>query len=634
MALRELVIMLAVSVGAHADMQALDQGKQADQESLFVAVLTVRQRNLHLLESECKEVSDPASPKRGQYASFHQVGKLIQNLKGLEAVKAWIALKGLEVVAETLFGEYIMVRGQEQQLQRAFEWSSPASDHESKHGAAKILSVPKDLNEHVLAVLGIYADHVGPNSAVGHTEAYAPFGISEITDVHTVPVAPGYSKNFGRYNGTATPQVVRSFYGVGNEMAAGISQDIFSGNQNWTLPDLQAFRGHFGLDRSIVPESIGNFSIDPYAAIEKELPCNSTSSSWAGCSIVTSWRTEASLDVQYMTAMAQGAATRVHTYDLGKITNQSTANLRLEQALVDWIVKAANTSDTELALVHSISYGLTEDAIAVGLMEAFNTEAMKLCWRGVSILVAAGDGGVCQGHGSTTCEYSPVFPASSPYVTSIGGTMGPESNLPEIVANVADGGAYNAGGGFSKLFPTPWYQKTAVSAYVDGEAIKASMPGYNAAGRGYPDLAGLSNNFAIVINGMLFTSGGTSAASPSIAGLFSLVNSRRLADGRPSVGFVNPTLYAAGSEACCHDVTKGANKCTWEGPSFANCSQQAAAFCTDEACGINATVSCLPTTCKAGFEASVGWDPAAGLGSPKYQRLLDLFSAVQKAVMV
>jgi len=240
--------------------------------------------------------------------------------------------------------------------------------------------------------------------------------------------------------------------------------------------------------------------------------------------------------------------------------------------LLRWILDAAKRNDSDLALVHSISYGASE--LPVKLMGAevsqldpfmakqFNVEAMKLSTRGVSIFVAAGDGGVCGGHGSWQCDYEPIFPASSPYVTTIGGTMGPESGLPEIVTSVEDGQYWTTGGGFSTLFAAPWYQKKAVSGYLQSDVGKSAKPGFNASGRAYPDLSFTSNNFEVVIGGKLFPFlSGTSAASPSVAGLFSLINARRRAMGKSSVGFVNPTLYSAGTSNCCNDIVSGSNKC-------------------------------------------------------------------------
>jgi len=334
------------------------------------------------------------------------------------------------------------------------------------------------------------------------------------------------------------------------------------------------------------------------------------------------------LDVQYLTAVSQVTHTRVHNANDGN----------LAQALASWILDAAKRDDNNLALVHSISYGIAEASLKdFGLVTAFNNEAMKLGARGVSIFVASGDGGVCDGHGFTDCVYRPVFPASSPYVTAVGGTMGPESNVPERVSNIADSGSYTAGGGFSERFPRPAWQRQAVSGYLQSNVGKSLVPGFNASNRAYPDVTFASNNFASVVGGTLYPiQCGTSAAAPSLAGLFSLVNARRKAHGKGGVGFVNPTLYAAGSQGCCNDITKGANMCARSPPNYDDCIDK----CVDKtpppsyAAVTECSNACLDQGCKAGFVASEGWDAASGLGSPDFQKLLHLFGVKETSVIV
>ena len=71
---------------------------------------------------------------------------------------------------------------------------------------------------------------------------------------------------------------------------------------------------------------------------------------------------------------------------------------------------------------------------------------MGLGVRGISILYASGDGGVRGGHDSPSqCSLTtsiPVFPSTCPYVTTVGATIGLQS---EIAMNLA-------GGGFSNYF--------------------------------------------------------------------------------------------------------------------------------------------------------------------------------------
>jgi subtilase family serine protease len=75
--------------------------------------------------------------------------------------------------------------------------------------------------------------------------------------------------------------------------------------------------------------------------------------------------------------------------------------------------------------VISISYSISEHFLTLYEVVIFDIEATKLLLQGVTILAAAGDAGVTgDGLGHDFCGYNPVFPASSIYVTAVGGTQG------------------------------------------------------------------------------------------------------------------------------------------------------------------------------------------------------------------
>jgi tripeptidyl-peptidase-1 len=96
-----------------------------------------------------------------------------------------------------------------------------------------------------------------------------------------------------------------------------------------------------------------------------------------------------------------------------------------------------------------MSWGTIEQDVPVGILNSFNTEAMKLGAIGVTVTISSGDNGVSnsgcncnsnsgssQSHwtGAGTWSgigYFPNFPASNPYVTAIGATMGPNGFPPE-----------------------------------------------------------------------------------------------------------------------------------------------------------------------------------------------------------
>lgn len=55
---------------------------------------------------------------------------------------------------------------------------------------------------------------------------------------------------------------------------------------------------------------------------------------------------------------------------------------------------------------------------------------------------------------------------------------------------------------------------------------------------------------------------GTSASSPSFAGLVALANDARIAAGRPPLGFLNPLIYTIGPLGAFNDITVGVSRIT------------------------------------------------------------------------
>jgi tripeptidyl-peptidase-1 len=207
--------------------------------------------------------------------------------------------------------------------------------------------------------------------------------------------------------------------------------------------------------------------------------------------------------------------------------------------------------------------------------------------------------------------YFPSFPATSPYVTTLGATQGPESGNAEVACQANTGGVITTGGGFSTYNPTPSWQVDAVNAYFDAlTASNTPTSGYNRNGRGYPDVSLIGVWYQVVVQGEFISLFGTSASAPVFAAMISLINAARAANNMSSVGFINPTLYAYGqantfgvngtSFAPYNDVTQGDNTCT---------------------SGTNP-----PVCCDSGFYATAGWDPVTGFGSVFYPNLAQMFN--------
>jgi tripeptidyl-peptidase-1 len=355
-----------------------------------------------------------------------------------------------------------------------------------------------------------------------------------------------------------------------------VGQSVFETGQNFSPSDLASFQKQYGLVQNPVKTVIG--SNDGWVCYWSPDSC-----------------AEASLDVQYMMAMAQNAPTTFWSMD-------STS----QDPFYDWIIALAGTANPPL--VHSISYGsiATEDSKTD--MTRFNTETCKLGLKGVTITVSSGDDGVANYEArsdSSQCGFNPSFPATCPYVTAVGATMGPEFGQPEVACTSNNGGLITTGGGFSVFFPRPSYQDAAIKQYLTTAPNLPPSSMYNTAGRGYPDVALLGHNYQVVIGGGTYTVSGTSASSPVFAGFVTLINNYRASIGKGPVGFINPALYqfAAQKKPVFNDITVGENNCCAGSPGSQVC-------------------------CQYGFNATAGWDPLTGLGSVRFPQLLQALAQI------
>mmetsp|Transcript_114333 Transcript_114333/g.227519 ORF Transcript_114333/g.227519 Transcript_114333/m.227519 type:complete len:594 (-) Transcript_114333:152-1933(-) len=281
---------------------------------------------------------------------------------------------------------------------------------------------------------------------------------------------------------------------------------------------------------------------------------------------------EAELDIEYIKAVAKSVPLTV-------VYNGDYSLLR-------WANQISSMSNPPY--VHSVSYGNDEaQQTGANYMYTCNTAFLKAGVRGISILFASGDQGVCgrEGCGFLKVRFKPDFPAASPYITAVGGTDFLGSSVGEETT------WSGSGGGFSNTFEIPSYQQHAVAAYKSSPDAKLPPQAWwNNTGRGYPDvsaLGGTKTPYCIASEGSFQGVAGTSASSPVVAGIFARLNGLRLAAGKSPMGFLNPFIYA--NPSAFQDVTTGKN-----GGGFRP---------------------------KLGFNAVKGWDPATGWGTPDYEKL-------------
>ena len=206
--------------------------------------------------------------------------------------------------------------------------------------------------------------------------------------------------------------------------------------------------------------------------------------------------------------------------------------------------------------VISASLGLCEPDVFLaighkGLRSVEGSLAMA-AGSGISFLASSGD------QGSADCvdlTGAPVdrlavnYPSSSPWVTGVGGTNFELTPANAIAAQIVwndtslqPGAA--GGGGTSQLFNRPSYQKGTVKRnrrfVPDVSMLSDIAPGYTVFCSATPDCVNSEST------NPWQTVGGTSAATPLLAGGLALVDQWLRANGRHDVGFANPLLYKLG----------------------------------------------------------------------------------------
>jgi len=268
--------------------------------------------------------------------------------------------------------------------------------------------------------------------------------------------------------------------------------------------------------------------------------------------------------------------------------------------------------------VVSVSYSQDEAAAPLAYLRRQCHEYGKLGMMGTSVFYSSGDNGVA-GEGTnktnsgclnsnhqedvTGTVFNPSFPSSCPFLTSVGATgMKPGSSVndPEVAAllTFSDGTVFSGGGGFSNVFELPEYQRSAVKRYSRTHLNPSPFaPGqYNDSGnaRAFPDISANGVNYVVAVDGNFTLVYGTSASAPVVASIITLINDARIAKGKGPVGFINPTIYNPLFSGAFNDITSGHNS----------------------GCGTN------------GFQATSGWDPVTGVGTPNFKKLKQLFLAL------
>lgn len=238
---------------------------------------------------------------------------------------------------------------------------------------------------------------------------------------------------------------------------------------------------------------------------------------------------ESTLDVEWSGSIADGATLTVYEGPDSRDTSSLyTFNEAIGRGEID---------------VLTDSFSHREDAEALAVRAQYDAAALEAAALGITVSAASGDGA------------SSDIPSTSPFVTAVGGTELTLDAQGAVTSEVAWNGS---GSGSSTSFPLPVWQE-AVSAAAGRK-------------RATVDVALAASPFSPYWVRYLRTwgrYGGTSFASPTFAGLVAVVDSARLSQGKPRVGYLNPLLYQTRAvQATFRDVTSGSTPAHAAGPGW------------------------------------------------------------------
>ncbi|KAM9355941.1 tripeptidyl-peptidase 1 [Pholidichthys leucotaenia] len=500
----------------------------------------LKQQNVQLLEEKLRLVSDPDSAQYGKYLSLEEVASLVHPAEPTQkVVHYWLQSHGITNCLTVHTQDFLQCTTTAEVAERLLPGSRFHRYMRNGHSVVRSsapYSVDDDVHRHL--------------DFVGGLHRLPPKGLDVKKKRHF---------KAGFHLGV-TPYILRTRYNLTDAdvgSAENNSQAVAQFLEQYYNPtDLAEFMSLYGK------------SFKHRSQVDRVVGTQGTGK--AGL--------EASLDVEYIMSTGANISTWVFT-NPGRHESQ--------EPFLQWMVLLSNMTD--LPWVHTISYGDDEDSLSTAYMRRINTEFMKAGVRGLSLLFASGDSGAgCRQLSKDQNCFRPSFPASSPYVTTVGGTS--FKNPFKVTYEVTD---YISGGGFSNVFEMPDYQVSAVNAYLNSSVKLPPQSYYNTSGRAYPDMAALSDNYWVVVNRVPIPwVSGTSASTPVVGGMLSLINGQRLQQGLPTLGFLNPLLYKLKGQPL-FDVTEGCH------------------------------LGCLDEQVQGqGFCAAPSWDPVTGWGTPDYPALL------------
>ncbi|KAK7031632.1 subtilisin-like protein [Favolaschia claudopus] len=535
------------------------------EDHLLEMRIGLKQNKLDELISSLYEVSDPDHERYGQHLSKAEVDALVApHPDSVEAVEAWLQHHGInpdDAHFRSAGGEWISIHVSVAQAERMLDTKYGVYHHPAS-GSSVVrtmeYSLPAELHSHI--------DVITPTTYFGTFHSMRSTSFIETKPASLVDDAASFAAEISPLavpascGSTVTPACLRAMYNTTNYVPKATATNKLG---------VAGYLDEFANDA-------GEFRTDAVGGTFQHVQVNGGGNSQSQPGV------EANLDIQYTEGIS--FPTPNIYYSTGgspPFIKDTFTPTNTNEPYLDWLNFVLN--QTVIPQTFTTSYGDDEQTVPQDYAVSVCNLFAQLGARGASIMFSSGDEGVGGGDcltndGTNRKIFQPAFPASCPFVTAVGGTTRVN---PEVAVSFT-------GGGFSRYFSQPSYQTSSVTPFLTNLGTKFSGL-FNASGRAYPDVSAAASGFQVVISGRTSSVGGTSASSPTVAGIVSLLNDFRISQGKAPLGFLNPLIYSTAKSGF-NDIVSGSNP----------------------GCG------------QTGFTATTGWDPVTGLGTPDFLRLQQL----------
>jgi subtilase family serine protease len=541
-------------------------------------------RNQAQAEQLARNITNPASASYGKYLTPGQFqSQFAPTQASVADVKAWLQSQGLTIDYVPGNNHYVAAEGSVAQAEAAFGTTLNMYSVAGKvlRAPSSALTVPASLANAVAGVIGVdqsaalvqtFAREPAAPPSAGFRNARPCSSYWDEFDTSNTPVSDP-ARGIGptllpNYAGSSRPFAPCGYYGKQLQNAYGVGSYIDRGQDGtgvtvavidaYASPTIEKDVASYFTDKGVPAFKPGQFTQSVAPGIYRR-PEN-------GRQDPQGWYGEETLDVEAVHTMAPGA----NVVYVGAPNNYQDLDAALNHVV-----------ERRLADIVTNSYGWNSEFLPFGFIKPYNDTMLQGVLEGIGIYFSSGDNGD-ETFGGPASTATPDWPATSPWVTAVGGTTLADgtaadktqylwetgwgtmrnrlncSGLLQIAGNAWCGTEvylYGSGGGTSRLFTEPWYQTNSGVVPTSLATRWSSTPH-----RVIPDISAVGDPNTGMLIGQTqqfsdgtyydqFRIGGTSLSSPLMAGIMAVAQQVR----GQRIGFANPLIYALPSGAF-HDV--------------------------------------------------------------------------------